>query len=102
AAGTLMQGWLAEGRLSADSLVWREGWRDWQEAGSVFPQLKEDWSASPLETPLGAPPPTTVAGHPHRPKVHHGPSASQFTVIAVLTVAVAILIVVFLLVLLRQ
>jgi hypothetical protein len=35
----IIRGWLAEGRISADTLVWREGWRDWQEAGSVFPQL---------------------------------------------------------------
>lgn len=35
----IMRTWLAEGRISADSLVWREGWRDWQAAGSVFPQL---------------------------------------------------------------
>jgi len=35
----IMRTWLAEGRISADTLVWREGWRDWQSAGSVFPQL---------------------------------------------------------------
>jgi hypothetical protein len=34
-----MRVWLAEGRVSGDCLVWREGWRDWQEAGSVFPQF---------------------------------------------------------------
>jgi hypothetical protein len=35
----IIRGWLAEGRISPDTLVWREGWRDWLEAGSVFPQL---------------------------------------------------------------
>ena len=35
-----MRVWIAEGRVSPDSLVWREGWRDWQEAEAVFPQLK--------------------------------------------------------------
>ena len=39
AAGSVMKDWLQEGRISGDSLVWREGWRDWQEAMSVFPQL---------------------------------------------------------------
>lgn len=31
--------WLAEGRIAGDTLVWREGWRDWREAGEVFPQM---------------------------------------------------------------
>jgi hypothetical protein len=31
--------WVAEGRISPDSLIWREGWRDWREAAAVFPQL---------------------------------------------------------------
>ena len=40
ASGVIMRTWMAEGRVSADSLIWREGWRDWQEAGKVFPQLQ--------------------------------------------------------------
>jgi len=39
AAGEVMQAWIAEGRVSPDSLVWREGWRDWKEASDTFPQL---------------------------------------------------------------
>ncbi len=35
----VMATWIAEGRVSPDSLVWRKGWRDWREAASVFPQL---------------------------------------------------------------
>jgi hypothetical protein len=34
-----MRRWLEEGRVSADSLVWREGWPDWKPAGPVFPGL---------------------------------------------------------------
>jgi len=40
APGELMRTWVTEGRVSADSLVWREGWRDWQEAAVVFPKLR--------------------------------------------------------------
>ena len=35
-----MRRWLEEGRVSADSLVWREGWPDWKPAGPVFPSLE--------------------------------------------------------------
>ena len=34
-----MRRWLAEGRVSGDSLVWREGWADWKNAGQLFPHL---------------------------------------------------------------
>jgi hypothetical protein len=39
ATAKLMRQWLAEGRISPDTLVWREGWRDWQQASAVFRQL---------------------------------------------------------------
>jgi GYF domain 2 len=32
-----MQQWLQDGRVSRDSLVWREGWADWLPAHTVFP-----------------------------------------------------------------
>ena len=35
-----MRRWLSEGRVSSDSLVWREGWTDWQHAGKLFPALE--------------------------------------------------------------
>jgi hypothetical protein len=34
-----MHRWIAEGRVTADSMVWRDGWEDWREAGPLFPQL---------------------------------------------------------------
>jgi hypothetical protein len=42
-----MRTWIAERRITPDSLVWREGWRDWQEAQSVFPELAENADAVP-------------------------------------------------------
>ncbi len=39
AMATIMRQWLAEGRISPDSLVWHEGWRDWQPAFAIFQQL---------------------------------------------------------------
>jgi hypothetical protein len=34
----VMRTWLREGRVTPDSLVWREGWRDWEDAADVFPE----------------------------------------------------------------
>jgi hypothetical protein len=39
ARGDIMRKWIVEGRVSQDSLVWREGWNDWRTAGQVFPSL---------------------------------------------------------------
>jgi hypothetical protein len=61
AKADLMRVWLAEGRVTADSLVWREGWDDWIPASAVFAQVATKKSepltpehvvASPAETPL--------------------------------------------------
>ena len=40
ARGDVMRRWLLEGRVSADSMVWREGWEDWKLAGPIFPSLE--------------------------------------------------------------
>lgn len=40
-----MRRWIQEGRVSADSLVWREGWSDWLTAGPVFPTLNATYTA---------------------------------------------------------
>jgi len=40
ADGAIMRRWLEEGRVSGDSLVWREGWNDWKAADSVFRELQ--------------------------------------------------------------
>lgn len=42
-----MRRWLAEGRVNADSMVWREGWEDWKLAGPLFPSLEEGPSTKP-------------------------------------------------------
>lgn len=46
----LFRQWVEEGRVGADSLVWREGWEDWQVASAV---LSEFSSASTPDTPEG-------------------------------------------------
>jgi hypothetical protein len=36
----IMRSWLAQGRISPDTLVWREGWPQWKNANEVFPQFR--------------------------------------------------------------
>jgi hypothetical protein len=50
ASGTLFRAWIDEGRVTADSLVWRQDWKDWQPASSVLPQFR-----TPV-VPQGLPP----------------------------------------------
>ena len=50
ATSDVMRTWIAEGRVGPDSLVWQEGWRDWQQAAEVFPPL----ASGQLESELGA------------------------------------------------
>jgi hypothetical protein len=38
-SGEVLNKWLGEGRVSAKSLVWRDGWAEWQRASIVFPSL---------------------------------------------------------------
>lgn len=47
ARGDVMRRWIGEGRVSTDSLVWREGWADWLTASDVFPSLK----SAPVQPP---------------------------------------------------
>jgi hypothetical protein len=66
-SGEVLNKWLGEGRVSAKSLVWREGWAEWQRASTVFPSLNPnaapaDFSelfpglapAKPVEAPIAA------------------------------------------------
>jgi hypothetical protein len=57
ARGDIMRRWLSEGRVSSDSLVWREGWTDWQTAGKTFPALESGAAPQPTAAPAAS---TTV------------------------------------------
>lgn len=35
---TLIKRWVGEGRVPANSLIWRDGWADWRPASEIFPQ----------------------------------------------------------------
>lgn len=49
ARGDVMRKWVGEGRVTTDSLVWREGWPDWRPSAKVFPDLGSKTAASASE-----------------------------------------------------
>lgn len=54
----MFRAWIAEGRVAADSMVWREGWPEWKIASSVLPQLQA------VELPPHAPAPSAIPSRP--------------------------------------
>ncbi len=76
ADGKIMRRWLTEGRVSADALVWREGWPDWRSAGPVFPALEGPDLALPASPPALAVADESfaVAGARHAVERYRAPS----------------------------
>jgi hypothetical protein len=99
----IMRSWLAEGRVSADSLVWREGWKDWKPAGDVFPQLRPNPTFQGLEDLIANDGPPAFPSHtrPHRSSAHKQFKGVPPWIIISLASALVILIVVLLILLLR-
>jgi hypothetical protein len=87
ASPDVMQAWIEEGRVRVDSLVWREGWRDWQEASEVFPKLGSGEAESPLPgIATGEISPAVADRRPARSR--RRPKTSQNVVILLLVLAV--------------
>lgn len=102
ATADIMRNWLTEGRVGTDSLVWREGWRDWQEAGDVFPQLRPG-AAFGLFSPENIDPLSSNShGQAQRLKARRHSDGTQFTIVLMLSIAVVVLSGVFVYVLFYQ
>ena len=59
ATGGMLREWIGQARVTAVSLVWRDGWAEWKSAGDVFPELVPA-AAAPLPLPLPMPIPTQM------------------------------------------
>jgi len=81
----VMRTWLNEGRVSTDTLVWHEGWPQWQEAGSVFPQLPTEQMMPELEAILSTP--ISIPGHSQPVKHTEKPHSTKALVVGALVVA---------------
>jgi hypothetical protein len=111
-----MKTWLAEGRVGANSLVWRAGWPEWRSAADVFPQLAvptvalpaaDDLDVSPDELPFGmntdGRPGMSVDAGALGMRRRRKPRSNNVTVIAsIVLVAVAIVLIVVLIVVLQN
>ena len=96
AMADVMRTWITEGRVSADSLVWREGWRDWQEAGVVFPQLRVGPAGPAMRQAPANLEPIMPSAYPLHHLATHRPSKSnQFVIVSLLVAAVLTLIAIF-------
>lgn len=109
ASGEVMRSWINDGRVSPDSLVWREGWRDWQEASATFPQLGAPQAAPgpgtfavAATTPGGAASSGSRAAGGHHPHSRQRSNATNLAIITTLVLAVIVLFVVFIWVLMRE
>lgn len=60
APGGLFREWLSEGRVTANSLVWRTGWTEWQLASAVFPRLAVASGLPPAHAVRGTAPQSTT------------------------------------------
>ena len=69
APGDVMRGWLADGRVGVDSLVWREDWPDWLEAAKVFPQLVKAVAPQVATPPVTSAPAVSPALGGQKPEV---------------------------------
>ncbi len=96
ATSDVMRTWITEGRVSADSLVWREGWRDWQEASGVFPQLGAAKNEFGIDA-IGASDATSRVGlgKTRSPRSRRQETVRQASIITLLVLAVAVLVGVF-------
>jgi hypothetical protein len=99
AKGDAVRRWIAEGRVAADALVWREGWAEWQAAGPVFRGLLSAYNgsdrraadASPTRAQASDSPPAIVSprGTSPRAAARKKPVAAV-VVLALLVVALCV------------
>ncbi len=54
AVGEEFRAWIKEGRVTADTLIWRQDWPEWKPAGIIFPELQAAYTP-PVGAPAAAP-----------------------------------------------
>jgi hypothetical protein len=70
--GETLRQWISQRRLLPDSLVWREGWAEWQRADIVFVELAAGPPPPAVAVPMSAgfpaaEPPAMIESFPREP-----------------------------------
>ncbi len=91
ATAGVMRQWLSEGRIGNDSLVWRDGWSEWQNAAQVFPQIGNP-SAQDIHTLLGQPAPQRAV---NRLRSHRSRHKSEQLTLAAIVVMIFLTVLLF-------
>lgn len=106
APGDIFRQWIAQRRVTADSLVWRDGWADWRPAGEVLPQLAARTPPAFAAAPSMAMPATAASPAPDAPATRYIRSrrskSSTIVAIGVLGVVALALVGVLIFILTRQ
>ena len=95
AKGDIMLKWIDEGRVSEDSLVWREGWADWKKASEAIPSMAPDSgpAASGAESEMvSAGRSSASATNAHRSRKRKNSQMALFSVIMLVFVSIALLV----------
>ena len=94
ARGDVMRKWIGEGRISADSMVWCEGWEDWRSGGEVFPYLRSAGTPAALTpAPVTYAPSTpgpSARGYPNRRRSSLALAITTVVVLGLMSVALLI------------
>ncbi|MCE9544393.1 MAG: DUF4339 domain-containing protein [Planctomycetia bacterium] len=101
ASGDVLRQWIDQGRVAAESLVWRDGWPGWQQAAAVFPQLARGSTPPDAAPPLTAPSgamlsldlPASPSSAPRGAAARRAPGqkSNQMTIVIVAALALVVL-----------
>jgi hypothetical protein len=58
ADGHLLHQWIAEGRVAATALIWRDGWAQWRPADEVLAEIADELPRHDVGSPAVPPSPT--------------------------------------------
>ena len=72
-----LDAWHAEGRITADCQLLREGSDQWQWAGDIYAELNDDAEKKPAPTVA-----TPVKSKPSAPAIDDGPSSTRSRIVA--------------------
>jgi len=98
ASGDVMRRWIAEGRVSSDSMVWREGWPDWKNASDTFPSLGGEtanpMAADPLADAVPAGESSVSRDYRSRPRRSNGSALAMVILLTIMSVGLLVALIV--------